>query len=477
MDVMEENITAFINKHQLLQKDRTVLVGVSGGPDSMALLHFYTTIKEEWNLTIVAIVADHQLRGEQSAKELQYVKNKCEKWGIQFVGRTIDVKAYEKEHQVSTQVASRETRYQFYKEMMHAYEANYLALGHHGDDQVETMLMGFVRTSSPVALSGIPVKRKFASGYIVRPLLCVNKAMIMDYCKENNIHPKIDPSNKDMKYARNYYRKQIIPLIKEQNHSIHQTAQRLSEALQMDEQFLQDEAEKVFYNIIHKDEKQNQVSFNITEYKSYPHALQRRTYHLILNYLYEKLPTTLSHAHEASFFSLLGDKKGNVVIDFPNKLIIEKSYDSILFNFLTDITKASFSETTLSIPGKIQLQDGTTLTSIYTDNYHNEDINTFTLTSEISLPLHIRTRKPGDRMSWSGLDGSKKIKDIFIDEKIPRRKRDNWPIVTDNEGEIIWLVGLRKGKLNNEIKCEEESYIQLIYEEKNSPGGHYAKRH
>src|SRR5690625_4801745 len=150
-----------------------------------------------------------------------------------------------KEHQVSTMVAARDVRYQFFKEQMKVYQAAYLALGHHGDDQVETMLMGFVRTASTKALSGIPIKREFVTGLIVRPLLCVTKADIVAYCEMNDITPRMDPSNHDDRYTRNYFRNHIIPLIKGENDNIHATVQSLSESLQEDEYFLQIEAEKI----------------------------------------------------------------------------------------------------------------------------------------------------------------------------------------------------------------------------------------
>src|SRR5690625_4909517 len=145
----------------------------------MALLHYYYSIKEEWKPRLVGLTVDHQLRGEESEGELRYVQRVCQEWGIEFISAGCDVTGYMKEHQVSTMVAARDVRYQFFKEQMEVYQAAYLALGHHRDDQVETMLMGFVRTASTKALSGIPVKREFGIGLIVRPLLCVTKADIV----------------------------------------------------------------------------------------------------------------------------------------------------------------------------------------------------------------------------------------------------------------------------------------------------------
>src|SRR5690625_882865 len=166
---MNDRVIEFMKKHQLIQKNATVLIGVSGGPDSMALLHFYRSIKNDWNLKIQAISVDHELRGPESREDLEYVEDICHKWGISFMKASIDVKGYQKERRISTQVAARKVRYQFFEEQMNDINADYLALGHHGDDQVETILMALVRSTSTSALSGIPIKRKFAKGYIVRP--------------------------------------------------------------------------------------------------------------------------------------------------------------------------------------------------------------------------------------------------------------------------------------------------------------------
>lgn len=464
MNVMNKMVTEFMDNHQLIEENAVVLVGVSGGPDSIALLHFYLSIKEQWNLTIIAVSVDHQLRGEESKADLHFVQEMCREWDIEFIGAALDVKTYERKHQVSTQLASREMRYQFFEKQMETYQADYLALGHHGDDQVETMLMGFVRSSSPVALSGIPFRRKFASGYIVRPFLCVTKDELINYCKMNDITPRNDPSNDDVDYTRNYFRKKIIPIINEQNSNIHKTVQRLSENLQMDEQFLQEEANKSFHKVVTLNKEKREAAFKIIKFQSYPKALQRRIYHLILDYLYENLPMSLSYVHEEYFFSLLKVDKGNVQIDFPDHLKIERSYETILFHFQTKATPQPSFQETLTIPGQIRLPDGSELIARYTAAPQQEDRYTYYLTPEVALPLHVRTRVPGDRMSWQGLDGSKKIKDIFIDEKIQRSKRDEWPIVVDNNGTPIWLIGLRKGKVHNN---NHSSYMQLIYRQGN----------
>src|SRR5690625_32010 len=141
MNKMKREVSAFIKRHKLLTRDSTVLLGVSGGPDSMALLQYFYSIRNEWSLNLIVLSADHQLRGEEGKKDKDYVKKQAELRDIHFIGTSLDVQTYKKENHVSTQLAARKMRYQFFEEQMIKCQADYLALGHHGDDQIETMSM------------------------------------------------------------------------------------------------------------------------------------------------------------------------------------------------------------------------------------------------------------------------------------------------------------------------------------------------
>ena len=459
MDKLEQKITGFIEKHGLINKGSTVMVGVSGGPDSLALLHYFHTIRAAWNLKVIALSVDHQLRGEESKEDLHYVKKICEQWDITFIGESVDVPHYKKERQIGTQLAARELRYACFKEQMEKHHAQYLALGHHGDDQVETLIMRLVRTANASAFSGIPAKRPFSNGYIVRPMLAVTKDEIIAYCEAHHIQPRIDPSNKETNYTRNYFRKLVVPLLKEKNENIHITAQHLSDTLMEDEAFLQEEAKKVVDRVVKYNEKDRKASLFIDEFTTHSSALQRRAFHLILNYLYHELPEKLSYVHDDYFFSLLKNKQSHVQIDFPNKLIIEKSYQVINIYFQHPLPASSYYEK-LEIPGELSLPNGTILTATYKEGYENEDNTSYMLAvDEVQLPLYARTRQSGDRMSWYGLNGSKKLKDIFIDEKIPMHQRESWPIIVDESNTILWLVGLRKKEQS--FRGEGTRYIQL----------------
>ncbi|MFC4403592.1 tRNA lysidine(34) synthetase TilS [Gracilibacillus xinjiangensis] len=459
----EKNVKSFIERYQLLHKDATVVVGVSGGADSVALLHYLVSIRRQWRLKLIAVSVDHGLRGEESDQDVKFVQELCSNWQVLFVGETVDVKKHKKNE--GTQMVARKLRYQVLEQVMRDNQADYLALGHHGDDQVETVLMRLVQHSNPALLKGIPVKRPFASGEIIRPLLACTKEDIYRYCQDYELDPREDPSNQSLTYTRNYYRLRVLPLLKEKNPSVHRQVQQLTERLTEDECYLVQQAKTMVEKVVHFQNSQPSVSFFIPSFSDYPIALQRRALHLILNYLYKQVPEGISAKHEEDFFALLNQSKANVTIDFPQSLQVIKSYEDITFRFKTDET-ANFLKGTqeIHIPGENSLHNSAILHASYSVCSIRETKHTLLLPLEASIfPLTVRVRRPGDRIKVRGLNGSKKVKDIFIDEKIPLALRDKWPLLVANDGTILWVVGLKKAEVNinkQAMNCLLLEYIE-----------------
>src|SRR5690625_2760577 len=349
--------------------------------------------------------------------------------------------------------------------------ADYLALGHHGDDQIETIIMSLARTTNLSSITGIPLKRQFSSGEIIRPFLCVTKKEIEEYCESHMIQPRLDTSNLDTKYTRNDIRKHVVPFLKKRNTNLHTTMQLLSESLYEDEQYLHKETKKLFKQAIQMDQKNKKANIDISLFTTYPLPLQRRAYRLTLDYLYDILPRYLTHTHERIFFSLLKEEENNKTVDFPHQLMIEKSYNHIHLYFAKDKQeKEPIHKIINKIPTCIVLPNGAILSISYQDeSVLDEDKYTYICSAnELELPLHIRTRRPGDRMRYQGLQGSKKIKDILIDEKVPRNERDNLYILTDNQEQILWLIGVRKGELLK--MSNKKPFILFEYKEDLSKG-------
>ncbi|HHY75113.1 MAG TPA: tRNA lysidine(34) synthetase TilS [Bacillus bacterium] len=464
-----EKVEQFIEKHRLLTKESVVVVGVSGGSDSIALLHYLWTIKDKWALTIIAAHVDHMFRGEESYQDLLFVKAFCEDYHIQFEGTSVDVPAYMKMHNVSVQVAARECRYDFYNRVLEKYNADYLALAHHGDDQVETMLMRMVRGSYGKALAGIPVRRDFHRATIIRPFLCLTKVEIEQYIDECNLSYRLDPSNKQDDYQRNRFRHHILPLLKKENPNVSERFQAISELLFEDQKLLDEYAARELEKII-IEKTGTKAVFLINKFQDMPISLQRRAIHLILKYLYKGIPSNLATIHINQLLSLLNHKHPSGTLHFPKGMIVIKSYNECTLTIEKDEKQQLFFSYSLSVPGEVYITEDSSIKAEWIQSIpENIDGIDFFICNpeEIAFPLHIRNRKTGDRMTLKGMSGTKKIKDIFIDEKLPRDKRDSWPIVEDANGQILWLPLLKKSAFSlrkqHSEQCKSHYFLLLQY--------------
>ncbi|WP_040206603.1 tRNA lysidine(34) synthetase TilS [Neobacillus jeddahensis] len=458
--MLEPKVESFLNRHSFKLEDEKIVVGVSGGPDSLALLHFLLMNKEKRKLSIVVAHVDHMFRGEESFLDALFVKDFCEQHRIPFEMLQINVKEIMEATGKSSQVAGRDVRYDFYQQVMKKYDASYLALGHHGDDQIETMLMRLTRGSSGKARAGIPFLRPFHEGTIFRPFLGVTKDEIRDYCQRHHLTPRLDPSNEKSVYSRNRFRKHVLPFLKTENSHVHEHFQRFSEELQSDEAFLQELAVERLNTVMTK-RADDKITIDIKRFLMMPLPLQRRGIQLILNYLYKEKPASLSAIHIDQVFVLLHHPEPSGKLDFPNGLKLIRSYFQLSFQFHQQTAEPYYFE--INQPGTIVLPTGESISINFidegiSDTRHNTAVFN---TNRIKWPIIIRTRKKGDRMTLKGTHGSKKLKDIFIDQKVSAQDRDSWPVVTDRE-DIIWLPGLKRSSFEG-IDASAKQYIQLTY--------------
>ncbi|WP_027410148.1 tRNA lysidine(34) synthetase TilS [Anoxybacteroides tepidamans] len=456
-------VRSFIQKHELLTPNSTIVVGVSGGPDSLALLHFFYGIQHEWKLRLIAVHVDHMFRGKQSEEDMNFVKHFCDQIGIICEAKQIDVPSFQRRTKMGAQEAARECRYRFFKEIMDKYSATYLALAHHGDDQIETILMRFVRGSSGKGYAGIPFKRPFHNGYIIRPFLCISRDEIEMYCSEHGLHPRYDASNEKDDYTRNRFRHAILPFLKRENPRVHERFQHYSETVIEDETFLEELTNEAMNKVMEK--QFNQVTLQIKPFRSLPKPLQRRGIQLILNYLYDEIPSSLSSIHISNIITFLNNDHPSGRLDFPNKLKIIRSYDICIFTFQEK--KYSTYAFNLNIPSTLHLPNGYAIISEIREHYPREQKGNEVLILDpdtVTFPLRVRTRRTGDRMALKGTNGTKKIKDIFIEKKIPMHERDQWPVLEDGQGRILWLPGLKKSAFEA-TDITKTRYLVLHYKE------------
>lgn len=451
-----QNVDDFVRKHRLINENDTILVAVSGGPDSLALLHYLYEKKQELSLSIIAVTVDHGLRGEESRADTAYVRTVCENLSVPLEEVSVDVAGYKQDKHKGTQEAARELRYETFSEVMRTYKADSLALGHHGDDQVETLFMQLVRGASPASVTGMPVSRKFASGRIIRPFLTVTKPELERYCASRNITPRYDPSNEETKYTRNAFRHQLLPFLKQQNPKLHEHIQAYSERRYEDEAFLLEKAGEIMEEAVFLKGK---VTLSIKSMKRHPIALQRRAFHLILNYLYNDQVEDITYIHEDLLLQLMDGDRVNSTLDFPDGLNVIRAYDQVSFTFVESQPPSCFYEE-LHPGGSVSLPGGEVISAERTTDVNGTSLYEFICDStHVKFPLVVRNRRDGDRMRPLGMKGTKKIKDIFIDRKIPLTERDTWPIVTDGNDVVLWIPGIKKAA----VEGDSTSLVRLTY--------------
>ncbi|MGM9986991.1 MAG: tRNA lysidine(34) synthetase TilS [Bacillaceae bacterium] len=456
-----EKVTKYIKERELIRPSSKVVIGVSGGIDSMALLYYFASLKQRWNLTIIVAHVDHMFRKEASYEDLLFVQKQCEKLQLSFEGKQIHVTDYQQQHKLNTQVAARECRYAFYEEVMMKHQADYLALAHHGDDQIETVLMRFIRGSSQGGYAGISSKRPFGNGELIRPFLCVTKEEIFQYGEQLNIPYRHDASNDKEYYTRNRIRKHILPFLKRENPQIHERFLAFGEQLKEDDLYLQELSIEKMNKVIKK-KNDKHIIISISAFLSVPKSLQWRGIQLILNYLYKKNTHVLSSIHIRDILTIFRQKEAFLELSLPNGLKVIRSYDDGIFTFEVEEVTPFFYQ--LSEEGTIE-GEGWTLKLSFSSTFptHIHSSLFVCRKKDVSFPIIIRSRREGDQIAVKGMNGTKKVKRIFIDKKVPRMLREKWPIVTDSKARLLWIPMLQKSAYENQDdKVDDFVVIEYI---------------
>ncbi len=440
---MEEVYNFIRNKIGLLPND-TIVVGVSGGPDSMALLYILNEFKEKMGLKLVCAHINHNKRKE-SEEEEKYVSKYCKENDIIF--ECIKVKKWGDDN---FENEARSVRYNFFEEVIENYNAKYLMTAHHADDLIETILMRIVRGSTLKGYSGFSKIVDKGTYKIVRPLITLTKDEIIDFDTKNNIKYYIDSTNNEDIHTRNRYRHVVLPFLKKENPNVHKKFIKFSETLLENSNYIDEQANKVFNKVF-----QNGV-IDIDKFKSLEKVIQTKIIYNILERIYGDDLLIIRDAHVDLIFDLINSNKSNSIVHLPNNVIIIKSYGEISFSYDDDVN----DEYEIEIDTLVNLPSGKII-EVVNDSFDTSN-NTIRLNSnEVKLPLYVRNRRQGDKIEVKGLNGTKKVNDIFIDEKIKTSDRDIWPIVLDAENTVVWIPGLKKSKLDKKIS--EEYDIILRY--------------
>ncbi|OXM82491.1 tRNA lysidine(34) synthetase TilS [Paenibacillus rigui] len=460
------NVEMDVREQRLLQAGDRILVAVSGGPDSVALLHILFLLSGRWNWKLTVAHVNHLFRGEESEREAAFVAQWAERLGIPCEVGRLDVPQYIEDTGKNPQAAARELRYGFLHQAASLHGANKIALAHHADDQAETMLMRLLRGTGPAGLAGIPVLRSEQKVELVRPLLRIYKSEIVTYCEAAGLTYYTDSSNLDTKYFRNEIRLEVLPYLQRYNAQLPQSLNRLSQMMTVENDYLEQQTRDLWEQGVAQESDFAKWSRNW--FARVHVALQRRLIKLILNYLALEGDSIDFLKLEQIREAIVRDEPSNLSLYLGNDLVLTREYDGIMIhNYVVPPLPYQYpvhrGQPCLDIPEtgmRIDCRWGSR-ESVSNDQQRSASTTLFDA-DHLALPLQVRSRQEGDRMQLFGLNGSKKVKDIFIDTKIPPSQRQRIPVVTDALGRILWLPGVRRSS-HAPVTDKTERFLQMTF--------------
>ncbi len=418
-------------------KGDVIVIGCSTGPDSMALFDMLLKVREKYELQLICAHVNHNIR-KQSMEEEEFIKNFCKEKNVMVETMLIDKYGDDNFHN-----EARNIRYNFFDKLVRKYNANYLMTAHHGDDLIETVLMRITRGSSLQGYSGFHKIVQMENYKIVRPLIYYKKKELEEYDEKNNVKYYVDDSNSKMKYTRNRYRKYILPFLKEEEANVHRKFLKFSENLEEASKYIDKERDKALASVVNK--KNNRIVIN--KFLGLDEYIQKEILYYVMQEFYQDDLILVNDKHIDLLNYLINSKKANMEVNLPNEILAIKSYNEFYLKKAT----GEITEYEIEFNKYADLPNHHHIKSIEETDDNSNNICRLSY-SDINLPITIRTRKLGDKIFVKGLNGSKKVKDIFIEEKIDLASRDTWPIVVDAIGNILWIPGLKKSKFDKQKK-------------------------
>lgn len=446
---MLETVKSNIEKYKLLENQATVLAAVSGGPDSMAMLHCLYRLRDQLGFRLLVAHVNHGVRGELAKRDQDFVEEVSRELGLDHYTTNVDMAAYGKKHGMTAEEAGRLLRYGFFRDVLRENGGGRIAVAHNRNDQAETVLHRIIRGTG---LDGIKAM-SMISGDIIRPMLNISRQAIEDFIEENHIPYVEDHTNLQAVYTRNKIRLELLPYLRDNfNPNIIDSLYRLSEIAQLDLEVLDREIEKK-YNLLVKNRTNNSIIFNGDSFMDEDEGSARRLVRrAILDLLGDLNGFGEVHIQNATQLFFSGETGKSV--DMGRNITAEISYGDLMIKL--DNRDHIHMETTSLKLGKNILKDWGLLVTLEESDRKDCRANESRIVvdrDKISGDILVRQRRNGDRIRPLGMDGSKKVKDLFIDNKIPREEREKIPIFADEKG-IIWIPG---NAVSREYKVEKDS--------------------
>ena len=433
-------VQACIEAHAMLSPGAKVVVAVSGGADSMALLFALFQLRSMYNMTLSVAHVNHQLRGEEAGQDALFVEQQAARLGLPFHQTCVDVKTLQQSLGISVQQAARQLRYRFLYALHQALNVTRIALGHTADDQAETLLMRLVRGSGPAGFAGIPAVRL----PFIRPLITVSRPTIYSYLQSEHCSWVEDSSNAHIEYLRNRVRLDLLPKLQQYNPQIIGRLNELADMLRADSQVLEQQVDEWALQTLAW-QTRSRVEICCRLFGLAPVAIQRRLLRRVIEALATS-PEAVGFIHLERLRQFVVSGKQGRRYSLPGEIGTERRAETIL---LWNVSRplAIPCMLALPVPGKVDIVPlNIRLTAdVIPKPCHLGRISpqwALLDLDRIVCPLQVRFRQSGDRFYPLGSPGSKKLQDFFIDARIPRGERQHVPLVVSNR-EIVWVVGYR----------------------------------
>ena len=327
-----DKIKSTIKKYNMLQKGDSILAGVSGGPDSVTLLHVLHSLKKEYSLNILIAHLDHKFRGEESADDRKFCEGLAKKYNLEIIWEEIDVPKIAEEKKISPEEAARFERYDFFKRTAKERGMDKIAVGHTRDDQAETVLMRIIRGAGMKGLGGIIPVKDMQGNKIIRPLIEISRKEVEDFISESGLKFRKDSSNEKSIYTRNKIRLELIPLLeKEFNSNIKEVLANMAENLQVENNFLSKYANRKFKSL--SKIRQGEILIGIKKFKKLPEAIRKRLLRAALEELKGDL-RRLTYQHWKEIEGLIDSRPVNSIVDLPAGIIITKDRINIILKLI-----------------------------------------------------------------------------------------------------------------------------------------------
>lgn len=458
-----ENALATVAKHGMLTGGETVVVSVSGGPDSIALLHFLSRISGDMGLRLAVFHLDHMMRGEESRLDAMYVEAVANELGIPVKAERLDVPGEMERYSHGPQDAARRVRLERLALYARDLDADRIAVGHTADDQVETFLMRAVQGAGITGLAAIaPV-----SGDVIRPLIEVWRHEVEDYLIGLGIEPRMDRSNLETSYLRNRVRHKLIPcLVSEFGDAVREVMLRNVASLAEDRSYLRAVAAEAFESI--GSMRGGEARLDRERLVEMPASLTAG----VLRNAWERIAPgepMLGSRHVRDLVDKVVGGASGSRLDLPASFVAEREYGLVVLR-KKEPAPREFGPAALEVPGSVATPWGQVVTAGYVlmePGMFVTDPNVEYVRADLSVPLAVRTPAPGDRFRPLGMEHERKIKDFFIDEKTPRRLRHRTPLVLEGD-RVVWVAGHRLDD-RYRLRAADRRAIKLTLAEQGSP--------